>query len=191
MISSRTPSAASSCGFGEDFFDRLGGMLAAHFGNGAEGAEPIAAFGDFQIGEVARRDAQARAIGKRLGRRRLKNAALFVEPADQTIGDFRDLLAAEDADDVIDLGTFFQQRFFFALRQAAGDDDAARAAAAFEIEHFVNGRIRFFAGPLDETAGVDDDEIGPLRLVDQAVAIQLQAGRAFVRCRPSFSGSRG
>ena len=123
---------------------------------------------------MPRRDPQPLAIGKRLRRRGLKHGALLVEPADQPVGDFRHLLAAEHADDVIDLRALVEQRLFLALGQAAGNDHAPRAAAAFQLEHFVDRRIRFLAGPFDEPAGVDDDEIGPLRLVDQPVAVQLQ-----------------
>ena len=35
-------------------------------------------------------------------------------------------------------------------------------------------RERLGPGPLDEAAGVDDDEIGPVRLADQLVAVELQ-----------------
>ena len=49
-------------GFGEHFFDRLGGVLAAHLGNRAERTQPVAAFGDLQKGEVPRRDPQPAAI---------------------------------------------------------------------------------------------------------------------------------
>ena len=91
-------------GFGDDFFDRLGGVLAAHLGDRAERAEPVAAFGDLQEGEVPRRDPQPGRVGQRLRRRRVEDGPLFVEPADQPVGDLGDLLAAEDADQVVDPG---------------------------------------------------------------------------------------
>ncbi len=37
----------------DDFLDRLGDVLAAHAGDGAEGAGAVAALGDFQIGVSA------------------------------------------------------------------------------------------------------------------------------------------
>ena len=96
-------------GLAQHFLDRLGDVLAAHAGDGAEGAEPVAAFGDLQIGVMARRDAQPGGVLLGSHRGGAEEAALLVPPAalwrarSTTCGD---LLAAEDADDVIDLGHF-------------------------------------------------------------------------------------
>ena len=67
-----------------------------------------------------------------------------------------------------------EQRLPLPLGQAAGDDHAAQLAAALELEHFVDRGERFLPGRLDEPAGVDDDEIGPARVVHQLVAVELQ-----------------
>src|SRR5262249_7125640 len=95
----------------------------------------------------------------------LEDAALLVKATDQAIGDFGDLFAAEDADDVIDIGAFLKQDFTFALGQAAGYDYAPGIAATLQGEHFLNGGIRLLAGAFDEAARIDDDEIGSLRFV--------------------------
>ena len=71
-------------------------------------------------------------------------------------------------------GRSIEQRFLLPLGQAAGDDHAAELALALELEHLVDRGERLVPGRLDEAAGVDDDEVGALRLVDQLVAVELQ-----------------
>ena len=62
-------------GLGDDLFDRLGGVLAAHLRDRAERAEPVAALGDLQVREMPRRDPQPGGVGQRMGRRRVEHAA--------------------------------------------------------------------------------------------------------------------
>ncbi len=66
------------------------------------------------------------------------------------------------------------KRFFLSFGEAAGDDDAAQFAAAFQFEHFVDRGERLCPGGLDETARVDDGEVGAARVVHQFVTIELQ-----------------
>ena len=61
----------------EHFLDRLGDVLAAHAGDGAEGAESVAALGDLQIGVVPRRDAQAGGVFQGADRGGAEQAALL------------------------------------------------------------------------------------------------------------------
>ena len=161
-------------GLGDDFLDRLGGVLAAHLRNRTERAEPIAALGNLQVREVLRRDPQTVAVGQCTNRRGSEHGPLLVEVPDQAVGDAGDLFAAEDADEVVDAGTVFEQLLFLSLGQAAGDDHAARAALLLEGQHFVDRRKRLGPGPFDEAARVDDDEIGPVRVAHQVVAVDLQ-----------------
>src|SRR3712207_6940252 len=56
---------------------RSGHMLAAHAGDGAEGASAVAAFGDFEEGVVPRRDAQAGCVFQRPHWRRPKDGRHF------------------------------------------------------------------------------------------------------------------
>ena len=67
-------------GLADDFLDRLGDVLAAHAGDGAEGAEPVAAFGDLQIGVVPRRDAQAGGVFQRADRGGAEERSLLGDP---------------------------------------------------------------------------------------------------------------
>ena len=57
------------------------------------------------------------------------------------------------------------------LGEAAGDDHAARPPGFFQIEHLADDPIRLLPRGIDEGAGVDDDEIGPLGLGDQLPAV--------------------
>ena len=70
-------------GLGDHFFDRLGGVLAAHLRDRAERAQPVAAFGDLQEREMLRRDSQPGRVGQRVGRRRVEDrcAVRLVRPA--------------------------------------------------------------------------------------------------------------
>ena len=149
-------------------------MFAAHLGNGAKRTQPVAALGDFQKSKVPRRDPQPVAIRKRRARSGLKHGPLFVETADQPVGNLGHLLATKNANQVIDARARFQQGFLVALGEAAGNDDAPGRSAAFQFEHLTNRGERLFASSLDEAASVDNDEIGTFRLVNQAVAVELQ-----------------
>ncbi len=133
-------------GLGDNLFHRLGEVLAAHFRDCAKRAEPIAAFGDFEECEMPRRDSESRCIRQRVDRRRIEYHPLLLQPAEQTIGNFGDMLAAEHAHKLIDIWSRFEQRFLLPFRQAARNNDAANFAAAFEVEHFVNRGKRFGAG---------------------------------------------
>ena len=55
--------------------------------------------------------------------------------------------------------------------QAAGDDDPLEQARPLAVEHLVDHAQRFLPGRVDEAAGVDDDQVGLLRVRDQDVAI--------------------
>ncbi len=161
-------------GLGHHFLHRLRVMFAAHFGNCAERTQPVAAFGDFQKREVPRRDPHAGCVGQRMRRGGVEDRPLFFESAQEPVGHLGDLLATEDADQVVDLRARIEQRLVLPLGEAARDDHAAKFAAAFEVEHLVDGGERFLPGRLDEPARVDDGEVGAARIVDQLVAVELQ-----------------
>ena len=85
-------------------------------------------FGDLQVGEVPRRDPQPRPVVLRLDRGGPEDGPLLVQVAHDPVGDLGDLLAAEDADDLVDLGHLLQQHLLLPLGQAAGDDDPLELA---------------------------------------------------------------
>ena len=51
-----------------------------------------------------------------------EDGALLVQVAHDPVGDLGDLLPAEDADDLVDLGHLLQQHLALAFGQAARDD---------------------------------------------------------------------
>src|SRR4051794_15899901 len=100
-------------------------MLAAHLGDRAKRAKPVAAFGDLQEGEMTRSDAETRCIGKRMRGRGIEDHPLLFEPAEKAVRDLGHLLAAEDTHEVIDFGPGFEQRFALTFGETPGNDDAA------------------------------------------------------------------
>ena len=114
------------------------------------------------------------AIRQRRRRRRLKNAALFVQPADQPVGHLGDRFAAENPHQVIDFWALLEQGFLLTLGQTARYDHAPDSAAAIQIEHLANRAVRFLPRLLDKAAGVDHHQVGPLWLSDESVPIELQ-----------------
>ena len=124
ITSSRTPSAASSRASASTSSIGLVACLPRILGiaqNVHSRSQPSEIF---KKGKVPRRDPQPVAIRQRRDWRRLEHGPLLVEPADQPIGDLGHLLAAKDADQMVDVGAGFQQGFFFAFGQAARNDHA-------------------------------------------------------------------
>ena len=175
----------------DDLLDRLGDMLAAHVGDRAEGAEPVAALGDLEIGQVLRGDPEPGPVVLGLDRGGAEDGPLLVEVAHDPVGDPGDLLAAEDADDLVDLGDLVQEHLALAFGQAAGDDHALDLAVPLAVEHLADHAQRLLPGRVDEAAGVDDDEVGRLRVGHEGVAVLGQQARASARSRPGSWGSPG
>ncbi len=124
---------------------------------------------------MPRRDAQAGRVFQGADRGRAEEGTLFrAAGPSRPVDDLGDLLAAEDADDVIDAGHFLQQVVLLALGQAAGDDDRADSALILEGEHLADDGERFLPGRLDEAARVDDDDVGPVGVGDERVAVLAQ-----------------
>ena len=73
--------------------------------------------------------------------------ALLVQAAQQPVGHPGDLLAAEDADDLVDLGELLEQDFFLPLGQAAGDDHPLDRARPLPLEHLLDHAASIPAGP--------------------------------------------
>ena len=120
------------------------------------------------------RDPQPCPVVLRLHRGGAEQGALLVQVAHDPVGDPRDLLAAEDADHLIDLGHFLQQHLLLPLGQAAGDDDPLDRPRPLPLEHLADRGQRLLARGVDEAAGVDDHQVGVLRVGDQDVAVLRQ-----------------
>ncbi len=147
--------------------DRLGHVLAPHVGDCTESAKPITSLGDLQVGEMPRGDSQAGAVVLSLHRRRAEDRPLLMQAAQNSLRDLRDLLAAEHAHDLVDLGELVEQYVFLTLGQAAGDNDPPDLSGAFAVEQFLDHAARFLTGRVDEPAGIDDHQIRLLPLGNQ------------------------
>ena len=85
-----------------------------------------------------------------------------------------DFALSGKAHDHVCFDEFGFQFFAVSLGQAARDDDAATSSIFFVfcgVHYCCNG---FFFGWLDESAGVDDDDIGVFRVVREVVAVELE-----------------
>ena len=88
-------------------------------------------------------------------------------------------LAAEDlgelhhvarAEEVVDLGHLLGELARVALRQAPGDDELLAGADLLVLGELEDGVDRLLLRLADEAARVDDDDLGLVRLVDDAPA---------------------
>ena len=130
----------------------------------------IAAFGDFDVGEMPRRGEDARrqvVVQVRLERARSGSHA-FAER--------HDLVEFVGADERVDFRQICLDIAAVALHQAAGDDQLLRAAGLLVLGHLENGVDGFLLGGVDETAGVDDEDVGLVGMGSQFVALARRAG---------------
>ncbi len=88
-----------------------------------------------------------------------------------------DFLAAEDADDLVNLGHLLQKHFALTLGQATSDDHSFETAFALAVEHLADHAERLLAGRVDKAAGVDDHQVGRVRIGDQHVAVLGQQAK--------------
>ena len=144
--------------FGQHVADRPRHQVAAHRRNDAERAAVVAAFADLQVRVVARRQLDALCrdqIGERVVR--LRHMAVHR---------IHHLVRRVRAGDGKHVGVRLAHHV--ALRaQAAGDDHLAVGSQriADRVEAFLHCVV-------DETAGVDDDEIGPVVGLGSGVALR-------------------
>ena len=87
----------------------------------------------------------------------------------ERIDRFDHLFAGKHADQPIDPRADLQQGFAITLGQTAGHDDPAQMARRLETFHLSDDPDRLLSGALDEPTGVDQNQIGPFRLIDEAI----------------------
>ena len=83
---------------------------------------------------------------------------------------FDDVLAIEYTHEAIDARFLGEELGLMPLHQAAGDDQLAGTANLLVFSHFEDGVDRFLLGGVDETAGVDHQDVGLVGLMRQLVA---------------------
>ena len=148
-------------GLGHHVRGGAAGEVAAQLRNDAERAAVVAAFGDLQIGVVARREAQA------LGRHQVDER--IVQRRHGVVHGRHDGLVLVRAGD----GEHARMRGADAVlldAEAAGDDDAAVLGHGL-----ADGVEALLLGGVEEAAGVDDDDIGAGVVAGDLVALGAQA----------------
>ena len=135
-------------------------QIAAQLGDDAEAAAVVAAFGNLQIGVVPRRQLDAlrrhqiqmRIVDRRRrAMHRLEHRFILLRTGDREH-------AGMNLRDLLGLGA-----------HAAGHDHLAVLGHGL-----TDRRQRFLLCAVEEAAGVDDDEIGPVMLAGELVAFRAQ-----------------
>jgi hypothetical protein len=168
-------------GFADDGFLGAGTMLAADLGDDAEGAGVVAAFGDFDVGHVVRREAEAGCgvVGNvaRLGGDGVERAVclkITLQSLADNGGDVGDLV---EPDEGIDFGEEAGKVFLKTLGEAACHNDFlffARGVFLSGVDGVDDGADGFVFGNIDKRAGVDDESIGKLGIRHESHAFILQ-----------------
>ncbi len=147
-------------------------QVASHAGNDAKAAAVIAALADLQVGIVARRELDADLVEirrheidegvVRLGQMRMHRVHHFLRGMRPRHGQHLRMHLPHQ------VATAFARP----RAQAAGDDDLAVAG-----QRLADGVQAFLHRGVDETAGVDDHQIGAVVGLARDVAFSLQLGQ--------------
>ena len=152
--------AEQAGGFRHDGLETTAPELAPVLRDDAERAGVVAALGDLHVGEV-------------LGGGKHARGGIVVEVQAARVhgrGVFDPLAHGHDAvdfvgpDDGVHLGHVLQDVAPVALDQAPGDDQALRPAHLLVLGHLQDGVDRLLLGGVDETASVDDQHLGLVRM---------------------------
>ncbi len=145
--------------------ERLGTVLAAHQGNGAEGAGVVAAFGDLEVANV-------RLIAEELADPGMLGDGIGDQTPPGKLGD--EMMELRKAEKQIDLRNLLLQFLLVSLNETTDRDDRLHAAL-LQFRGFEHRVDRFLLRRVDEAAGIDEDDVGRLELGrdDGAVPDQL------------------
>jgi len=86
-----------------------------------------------------------------------------------------DLIEIVDTHPDIDFGESMAQKILFALNVTSGDNDSSGGMFSLDLNGFADLRQGFLTRGLDESAGVDDDDVGILYTAREFVAGSIQA----------------
>jgi hypothetical protein len=147
----------------------------------------VAAFGNFDVGGVARRRQHA--------------GHGFVIQEHGAIGrggcgtnlpfdGFDNALDLAGADDGVHLGNLLANLLAEALDQASGDHQSLRAAEFLVLGHFQNGIHRFLLRRFDEAAGIDHQHVGLAGARRQLVAVTRQNAHHHLAVDEVFGASQ-
>ena len=140
-------------------------VAAADAGDDAERAGVVAALGDFDVGGVSRREAEAGRVVVRdvfglTSDEIFRAFGFFAEEAFDDGGDLSDLV---EADEGIDFGHEAWEFFGEALGETTSDDDFLAFpffVGGAVIDGVLDGADAFLFRHVDERAGIDDEDVG-------------------------------
>ncbi len=135
----------------DDFILGNAPEVAADDRDVAVGADVVAALGNLQVGGVT-------GAGNHAGVERLSLRVEFQQAQAQ----FRDLVALGKAHHGVNLGEVAFQFLTVDFRQAAGGDEDFRPPGLLVPGDLEDGLDGLLTGAFDETAGVDNDDLGLL-----------------------------
>ncbi len=147
-----------SRGFCNDRLEATAAEGSAILRDDAEGTGMIAAFGDFEVGEVVRRREDARReVVIQVG----DNGSCHVLCVFAHRDDLFDLVGADHG---VDFGKLLLDIVAVAFNEATGDDKLARPPGLLVLRHLDDGVDGFLFGRVDEAAGIDDQNVGITRI---------------------------
>ena len=154
-------------GLGDDVVGRARALLAAHARDDAEGAGAVAPLGDLQprAGSRLRDDARIARPDDPVG------GVADEHPVGVAREDALELEHVARAEEVVDLGHLRGELAGVPLREAAADDELLAGPDALVLGELEDRVDRLLLRLADEAAGVDDDDLGLVRLLDDAPAV--------------------
>ena len=152
-------------GFSHHGLEPPAAEFAAELRDHTEGAGVVAALRDLDVGIVARRGEHARRqIVIQIGHGAIRHR--------RPVTGGHDFFQLVGADHGVHFGNVAADLIAVALHQATRHHQSFEAAGLLELSHFENGLDRFLLGGVDETARVDDDDLGVLRIRSQLPAVR-------------------
>ena len=171
----------------EDIRLRTAAVAATDQRNRAVGAAVVAALADADVRAVLGCGQHAAVLKERAVVVRVDGALSGECLADGLV----DLLILVDAEDRIDLGHLLADGFRVALGEAARRHQQAAHAGLLVLRHFKEGGDGLLLGGLDEAAGVDDDDLGPGRVIDDLIAVRGEVAEHLLGIDAVFAASQG
>ena len=145
----------------QNSLDRLAVVLAAKTRDGAEGALVVAPFADLQVG-TPRLSAAGASLDVRPSVMRWRKVNNPFLRGQSRLDDFVKSAHLSDSDVRVSSRSKAHQLGAHPLGQAAGDDDFAGQSGFFVANCLLDGFDGLLLGRFEESAGVDDGDVGML-----------------------------
>ncbi len=151
--------------FAHEALQRLGAVLAAHQGDGTEGARVVAAFGDLQITHVG-------LVAEELPHAGVSGNGIGDQSALGELG--HEVMQVREPQKEVDLGNLVLQFLLISLDQAPDGHDRFDVAFLLELSGAQDRVDRFLLGGVDEAAGIDENDVGVRQIGGHHRAVAYQ-----------------